>query len=130
MFNPNWKEKCNVWLSSVRGLLDRFDVYQYIKRTDTPDDIPSWALPKINISYSHIDSKQCYVSTRLLKQNFLTRLHALLPSPNILLTDGSLHDDVSAGAGVVHYKEGGKAEHRTLSKHQRTVPQLKRSSWR
>ncbi|KAG0716466.1 hypothetical protein GWK47_000999 [Chionoecetes opilio] len=116
LFNPKWKEKCNVWLSSVRKLLSSFNFDKYMDdREHRPVDLPPWELPVFNVSYSTIKVKKCNVPCELMRQDFLCRLNALPECPNILYTDGSLHEDGRAGAGVVYYKGESRGEHRALS---------------
>ncbi|KAG0717776.1 hypothetical protein GWK47_053768 [Chionoecetes opilio] len=101
LFNPKWKEKCNVWLSSVRKLLSSFNFDKYMDdREHKPVDLPPWELPVFNVSYFAIKVKKCNVPCELMRQDFLSRLNALPYCPNILYTDGSLHEDGRAGAGV------------------------------
>ncbi|KAG0714031.1 hypothetical protein GWK47_014927 [Chionoecetes opilio] len=68
-----------------------------------------------NVSYSAIKVKKCNVPCELMRQDFLCRLNALPECPNILYTDGSLHEDGRAGAGVVYYKGESRGEHWALS---------------
>ncbi|KAG0719375.1 Gag-Pol polyprotein [Chionoecetes opilio] len=84
-------------------------------REHQPVDLPPWELPVFNVSYSAIKVKKCNVPCELMRQDFLSRLNALPECPNILYTDGSLHEDGRTGAGVVYYKGESRGEHRALS---------------